>query len=668
MGFPPPPLAAAAKIPRTERFPSTPQATARFDAGNFANEWDGVVAFVGPGEEQCTFDAMRRRAAPTELSWKRYPQALQLAAEKFPTLSWDEVSSMSTVRYREKWMEAMNVVNTGNIPAIRNIDTVIGEVMQGRQDTSLAKTAEGYEVFRNNRWDMNVTYDDMCLEFKGELAKTFGRPGFSTLRNEDYWKPPPQPFQQDAFIKKIAECVLKYLAVAKQDELDSNMWGRLLFADNWLYDYTTGETRLQRAADRLFRHTARNMPFFDAPDTLKHAIEKFTEDLCEFFRQGGSDLSPVTSEDQRNFTEAPTLKQLRKDLHKAWFDILGHPCSKELRALANVLCKDHTDLNDIIWVKRQDSRILATMRELIGMNVFVGPQNTGKSFINMRIVNFLGDGQNFLATQKKGKYLCSALRDDAESSNPVTASLAGKKYVSFKEIPALPLQPETIKNLMDGNDGMVDARHNHSKPTDRTSFPVTMVLGGCKNSCVSLATTGSADTGCANKISELSCDFEMVADPDANNPRQHLADVTVPTLSASGAYDGEYFFWSQAMFKTLAPDICKTRHMWPVPPSIAVNFQAQETDTRSLADKLMAWFDEHTIRCTAAEASEVKVVKPAAVLALGPLDGTVFSACGKAQSNGQKRIRTGTRDYWTYTHRFLNEAGGRDAPVPCKLK
>jgi hypothetical protein len=143
----------------------------------------------------------------------------------------------------------------------------------------------------------------------------------------------------------------------------------------------------------------------------------------------------------------------------------------------------------VLKVLRQESRILATVKHLIGMNVFVGPQNTGKSFVNMRLVNLLGDGQGFLAVQKKGKYLCSPLRDDAESSNPVTASFAGKKFVSFKEIPAKSLEPETIKNLMDPNDGNVDARHNHSKPGDITGFPVTMVMSGCKNSAISLVSS-----------------------------------------------------------------------------------------------------------------------------------------------------------------------------------
>ena len=46
------------------------------------------------------------------------------------------------------------------------------------------------------------------------------------------------------------------------------------------------------------------------------------------------------------------------------------------------------------------------------MNVFVGPQNTGKSFVNTRMLNFLGDGGEYLGIQKKGKYLCSPLRED----------------------------------------------------------------------------------------------------------------------------------------------------------------------------------------------------------------------------------------------------------------
>ena len=128
--------------------------------------------------------------------------------------------------------------------------------------------------------------------------------------------------------------------------------------------------------------------------------------------------------------------------------------------------------------------VLASMQYLIGMNVYTGPRNGGKSFINMRLLNFLGDGPQYLGKQVGGKYLCSKLRDDANASLPVTAQFRSKKFVSFKEIPALPIEPETLKNSLDPQDGNMDARHNNNKPGEITGFPISFVMSGCSNSSV----------------------------------------------------------------------------------------------------------------------------------------------------------------------------------------
>ena len=76
-----------------------------------------------------------------------------------------------------------------------------------------------------------------------------------------------------------------------------------------------------------------------------------------------------------------------------------------IRGLSNVLAKDVTDINDCVFVLRNDARILASIPRLVGMTVYTGPKNGGKSFINMRLVNFLGDGPDYLAQQFKGNYL-----------------------------------------------------------------------------------------------------------------------------------------------------------------------------------------------------------------------------------------------------------------------
>jgi len=296
---------------------------------------------------------------------------------------------------------------------------------------------------------------------------------------------------------------------------------------------------------------------------------------------------------------------------------------------------------------------MATVKHLIGMNVFVGPLNTGKSHVNMRMLNFLGAENRHLGTQKGGNYLCSRLRDDAESSSPVTATLAGKKFVSFKEIPAKPFQAEMIKNLMDPQDGNVDARHNISKLDDVTSFPVTMVLSGAKNSSVQVACANGVDTGCDQKISEVDCGYNLVGNPDPRNVTQRLADVNIPELCSSGALDGEMFFWAKHMYTTIEPSVCKTRHMAPLPRGIVANFKRQSPGgSTNLKERLIEWFDDNTQPCHPKDALTIADMQSKIEMSLGKLDATVFSAAGKAQKGGQLRVRVLNSNHYIYKHQY----------------
>eukprot|EP00973_Karenia_brevis_P027110 3739950-Karenia_brevis.AAC.1 len=75
------------------------------------------------------------------------------------------------------------------------------------------------------------------------------------------------------------------------------------------------------------------------------------------------------------------------------------PESKMIRAMQHVVCRDVKDLNDLVFVLRSDARILASVPWIVGMMAYIGPKNCGKSLLNMRLVNFLGDGPQYLAKQ-----------------------------------------------------------------------------------------------------------------------------------------------------------------------------------------------------------------------------------------------------------------------------
>jgi hypothetical protein len=163
----------------------------------------------------------------------------------------------------------------------------------------------------------------------------------------------------------------------------------------------------------------------------------------------------------------------------------------------------------------------------------------------------------------------------------------------------------------------------------------------------------------------------MCANPNVDNPKQHLANVAIPMQSSAGLFDGEIVFWAKHMFKTLDPaTICTTRHMTPLPPGICMNFKAQDKESINLAEQLMSWFDVHTVACSAAKnGSSIEDVQKAVAASIGKVDSTVYSACGKSQKNGQKRHRSIGVDLYVYMHRYPIDGGAeRGAPQPCKLK
>ena len=102
----------------------------KFDSVHFANEWDGVVAFVSAGSENAQYEAMTARAHPVQLSMKPYPDVIAFAKKKFPVLDWEQVSTMPSEIYVSKLDEVQAALRSG--PArVRALDTVVGEVEHG---------------------------------------------------------------------------------------------------------------------------------------------------------------------------------------------------------------------------------------------------------------------------------------------------------------------------------------------------------------------------------------------------------------------------------------------------------------------------------------------------------------------------------------------------------
>ena len=141
---------------------------------------------------------------------------------------------------------------------------------------------------------------------------------------------------------------------------------------------------------------------------------------------------------------------------------------------------------------------------------------------------------------------------------------------------------------------------------------------------------------------ELATSYLLVSHPDPNNFRERLCDPSVPVRSRAGEFDGELFWWARAMYQTISNDVCKSRHMTPLPPSIAQ--KQDELEEASAADRVNEWFAKFTVPCPQTEASEWKLVKAACEDALGKIDGTVRAECGKDQKHQGRIRKTRTTD------------------------
>jgi hypothetical protein len=98
-----------------------------------------------------------------KLAQKHYPDVLQTARSRFPQLDWDHVSGIPSKVYMTKLSEVHKALACG-AARVRAIDTVVGEVLQGRQDMSVCQgeNGKGYEVFQHGRWDISSEFSGLC--------------------------------------------------------------------------------------------------------------------------------------------------------------------------------------------------------------------------------------------------------------------------------------------------------------------------------------------------------------------------------------------------------------------------------------------------------------------------------------------------------------------------
>jgi hypothetical protein len=550
------------------------------------------------------------------------------------------------------------------------IDAVFGGVVKGINHMHVMKARDGtFEIFRNGLWEEGCKADDVLDLVVSDLHTLFGK--FRTVDyqdlshkvvNERVPKMVPPPLDQDAFRTKVASCFLKYARHAVNKKLDFDLWGKILGPDGIMYDFDQQEFRQARPEDRLLRTTAEPLHEWDAPEVLKTNIIKFSELLKVFFMKGGQTLDTELDEDggvatvdiKALVSVGGEVRRLRLELRDLFAIIYDHPRSHQLRGMCKVLADDFLDpttrrIDEVCYFLRQDARTVASMPGLCGMLNLTGPKSGGKSYLAGRQFAFLGLENENYGKMTSGNYLTTKPPADPEKSRPVKNQFQGKKGIYFKEMPAQPLIPETVKDLLDPKDGHTEGRANNSQKKDQTSFPITFVLFAMSNTPVVVYKHGTEDTGMGGKLGEIQTQFELSDMPNAANPRQRQGDNDFATETVMNKHGDEFFFWARAMHKTITTDVCKGRHIVPEPASLKSHEEESMGETTDVL--LRTWMQKNLQVCTALEATPWTTVMDLIFEAFGKVSKHVLVVCGVSDKfKGQYRPKSPapSHDYLKY--------------------
>ena len=153
---------------------------------------------------------------------------------------------------------------------------------------------------------------------------------------------------------------------------------------------------------------------------------------------------------------------MAKKLKDTYLCLVNHPECRMTSAMAHTLVHDDDTLETLLWLQRYDALVLSSKPRINGMLMVSGPRNCGKSWlVGSRMISFLGEHRKNCGFVVAGSFLTGLPRSDAEASTPIRARFAGKKLIYFREVPAQPLQPQTIKPILDPSDGCLSFRANH---------------------------------------------------------------------------------------------------------------------------------------------------------------------------------------------------------------
>ena len=124
--------------------------------------------------------------------------------------------------------------------AIDDIDTVIATVLRGRLDSHIyrvdAETGTAFEIFDNGLWRLNCEPGYLCGYVKTELKQLFGKQNQDQHFNISFGGP-PAPMAKDAYIGRVAKCLIQYVPHKTIAALDNDASLKLMDCSGKVVDF-----------------------------------------------------------------------------------------------------------------------------------------------------------------------------------------------------------------------------------------------------------------------------------------------------------------------------------------------------------------------------------------------------------------------------------------------
>ncbi len=538
-----------------------------------------------------------------------------------------KLSPSNSLQWLSDLSRAFRVLLDGKTAAMDH-DTLFATVIRGRMD-HVNKVGEGiFEIFRDGCWLVDQKASSLADWTKYELADIFGKPVYKD--DVLLTSLPPVPLEKDEFISKVSSCVIKYMPMGNMSPLDGSAADLLLSKDGWILDFAENVVRRARPEDRLYMSMPHNMPVWDAPPELQEKVRHCCKVLHNYFEGGGNSLEEACSN--------PILEAKRVSAHRVVREVLEDAGLKVLRTFYETL----GSLDMAIFFAVLNSSMVSGHLGFVEFPILTGPPNGGKTMLCNFAIKLLGgtakrQPSNSYVESLPNNFLCVTARADADASRPVLNKLVNKRLAVVPECPALPINGDSTKPLLDSDDAGVNARANNSQRGDLTVFSVTWRLLVMRNT--SVVVDPKTSFGMQNKILEIVTPYNWVADPDESDPLQKRADMNLKNDVKDNKLAPEFLFWCRELWPILG--LSKTRHMCPPRPKQFVAIE-EEAFEHTPEGRLKQFIATRLFSCKVEEAMPRTII-----------DDAIKNHCGDIDKHMLRQHKLG-RDY---VHQYRPKGG-----------